>query len=214
MKNEKATFLVDFQKMKEKKQSDAENTLLDLYESLFQYIEKEANLREKVRAKHIFAHKVGIPKGEPMASDIHMHFEHWFAFDYITVVGSRMFDLFIRDKKETMSKKMLELSSFLLLMTFEPVRLQETEKNYVNYKSIITKENKQATPFIFPIEGKYDDIVLIRTVQTGFKQMMIGPTIPLNDHGAALITKKLENHQNSVIHKRKYLKEYGIDYLR
>ncbi|UCZ52318.1 hypothetical protein LGQ02_15920 [Bacillus shivajii] len=215
MKDGKATFIIDFEKMKEKKQIDAENSLLDVYDELFQYIEKKANLREKVRAKHIFSYKAGIPKSEVMDPDMHMHFEHWFAFDYVTVFGSRMFDLFIRDKKDKMSKSMLELSGFLLLMSLEPVRLKKVEKSVIIYDSLLKNETKEATPFIFPAEGEAGELVLMRTVQVGYKQMKIGPTIRLNDEGQQKILKDfhIDEHTN-ILNQRKHLKEYGIDYLR
>ncbi len=104
----------NFKAYRDQKQTEADQALHELYESYFSWLEKNTNLREKVRAKHIFKEKTDMHPDKLNETSWLLQFEHWFAFDYVTVIGSRMFDLFVRKNQGYMTKKMLELSGLIM----------------------------------------------------------------------------------------------------
>ncbi|WP_088032985.1 hypothetical protein [Evansella clarkii] len=216
MDEKHASFIIDFETVKQQKQKYMENALMDLYEKLFTYIDKEANIREKVRAKQIFSHKTGIPAEYILEQDTALHFEHWFAFDYITVAGSRMFDLFVREKQEELTKPMLDLSGFMMLMALEPVHVKAVEDDNITFSGVLENfvEEREA---VFFLKGSFNiqegDTVFLRIVRAGFKNFIIGPPFSVDDGKATEILTEIRTAGKEG-RVRKYLKESGIDYLR
>ncbi|UTR11424.1 hypothetical protein MM300_03580 [Evansella sp. LMS18] len=216
MDEKHASFIIDFETVKEQKQKHMENALMELYEKLFTYIDKEANIREKVRAKQIFSHKTGIPAEYILEHNTALHFEHWFAFDYITVTGSRMFDLFVREKQEELTKPMLDLSGFMMLMALEPVHIKAVEDDEIIFSGALDSSGGEREAVFFlksSFSIKEGDTVFLRIVRAGFKNFIIGPPFAVADSDVADILSEIKTAGKEG-RVRKYLKESGIDYLR
>ena len=215
VKGRHESFLIDFQQVKDKKQNHIERSLTELYELFFSYMEHEANIREKVRAKQLFAHKTKVPGELVLEQPNTLHFEHWFAFDYVTVIGSRMFDLFIREKKGELTKTMLDLSGFMMLMSLEPVRVKEVYDNSVIIESLYTGEIREANFFIIIPELKKGEFSFVRTLRAGFKEMVFGPAFSIDAKNEGKVISELEKvYTSEDVTIKKYLKESGIDYFR
>ncbi|MBU9713722.1 hypothetical protein [Evansella tamaricis] len=212
MNKKQMTFLVDFQQIKQNKQQVMEQSLSELYSMFFDYMEQKVNIREKIRAKQIFFHKTKNSR-EQFSNVIAPHFEHWFAFDYVTVIGSRMFDIFIREKKGTLSKSMLDLSGFMMLMALEPVKILEVNGKIIKYEKVFNKCKETASCYLFLPEVKKQDLVFIRILTVGTEKKIIGPIFAIDPPRCNLIIEQI-NKVNEQGNLRKYLKEYGIDYLR
>ncbi|MCE7791421.1 hypothetical protein K8O68_03155 [Salipaludibacillus sp. CUR1] len=217
MKGKRAEFLIDFKKLKKQKQKRMDENFADLYDWMFTYVQKEANLREKVRAKHLFRHKLDLNDTDELDAGLHLHFEHWLLFDYVTVVGSRLLDLFVRTKQDKMSKTMLEICGILMVMHLEPVRVNKIEENHILLSPFFKEKNSQikAEPYLFRPDIKEGDLILARTATIGFEKRIIGPCIVIDQRfekeaAARLEEKYKEGHEEY----RRYLKEYGIDMLK
>ncbi|WP_280769954.1 hypothetical protein [Salipaludibacillus daqingensis] len=215
MQRRKAEFLVDFQKVKSNKQQVLQNTFADLYDWMFTFIQSEANLREKVRAKHLFCHKIGLSNKEELDPSMQVHFEHWLLFDYVTVVGSRLFDIFVRTKQNEMTKQMLELCGILMLMHFVPVRICEVKKEHVKMFSLFDEKEIEVSPYLFEPDVNKNDLAFMRLSMIGFEKKIIGPTIVIDPSFEQKIIKELTNvYKQGQPEYRRYLKEYGIDMLK
>ncbi|MGJ9382347.1 hypothetical protein [Salipaludibacillus sp. CF4.18] len=217
MKGKKAEFIVDFSRVKEDKQKRIHNNFTELYAWMFTYLQSEANLREKVRAKHLFRHKLGLPKDAVLTDDLQVHFEHWLLFDYVTVIGSRVFDMFVRAKKNELSKQQLEICGIMMLMHLEPIQIIEKKKNKIMYTPLFETKNKQieATPYLFPGKFHEGDLVLSRVLKMGIENKLIGPSIQVSPSYYKDVVKRLEkNYAEGPSVYRRYLKEYGIDMLQ
>ncbi len=220
MAKRRTSFVVDFNKLRSEKQSKSEQALMDVYDLFFTYIENNANLREKVRAKHLFKHKTQQPKEQAFDKLMNLHFEHWFAFDYVTVIGSRMFDLFIRDQKEAFTKPMLDLCGHLMLMTLEPVKIMKYDHTKIEVKRLMTGEIDYVYPFLFSPVVETGNVAFMRIAPVGFKQKVIGPVFTVygkeenrvNTQIADAIRKT--DDPNQQVRLKRFMKEYGIDYLR
>lgn len=217
MKGKKAEFIVDLQRVKEEKQKRIHDSFTDLYIGMFTYVQSEANLREKVRAKHLFRHKLGLPKDAVLTEDLQVHFEHWLLFDYVTVIGSRIFDMFVRAKKNELSKQQLEICGIMMLMHLEPIQIIEKKNKKIMYTPLFETKNKQieATPYLFPGEFLEGDLVLSRILKMGVENKIIGPSIQISPNYYKDVIKRLEtNYREGPTLYRRYLKEYGIDMLQ
>lgn len=217
MEERDSSFLIDLEKVKLEKQLQTEKALEQLIGSFISYIDNEVNIREMVRAKQIFSHKTSISKVLLNEKSIKHHFNFWFGFDYITVIGSRLFDIFIRERKEMLSKPMLDLSGFLMLMYLQPVIIIGWKDNCLQYKSYFSSENRVEEGYWYPqtklklVQGK---LTFIRVIQAGGKKAIIGPPIIVDETWRYEVELQLDDLKkyNQSRH-RKYLKEHGIDYL-
>ncbi|WP_416151526.1 hypothetical protein ACM26V_11345 [Salipaludibacillus sp. HK11] len=217
MERRKTEFLVNLEKVKKNKQKVMYETFSDLYDWMFTYVQSEANLREKVRAKHLFCHKLGLDNKKELPPSLQLHFEHWLLFDYVTVVGSRLFDLFVRAKKDEMSKRMLELSGILMLMHLEPFRIRKVEGQEISCTPLFKPEGKriEARPFLFKTEFEEGKIVFARISTIGFEKRIIGPSALILPMYEEQIIDKLNGIYNQGHQEfRRYLKEYGVDMLK
>ncbi|MCR6111684.1 hypothetical protein HXA35_15150 [Bacillus sp. A301a_S52] len=217
MNGRRAEFLIDLQKIKAQKQKKINDIFADLYEWMFIYLQTETNLREKVRAKQLFRHKLDLNKEEVLDNDLQVHLEHWLLLDYVTVAGSRLLDIFVRTKQEKMSKEMLELSGILMLMHFEPVKVIGVEKEVVTYDTLFGDGTDlfQASPFLFSVDVNPDQLALIRTATIGFEKKIIGPSIIIDPSFESKVAGVFKDVHDQGYHVwRRYFKEYGIDMLK
>ncbi|ADU31523.1 hypothetical protein [Evansella cellulosilytica] len=216
MDKDLSSVLVDFQEVKADKQSRLIHAFIELYSALFSYIEQEANIREKVRAKALFSKQTeitfeSITKNKSVAP----HFEHWFAFDYITIIGSRIFDLYLREQKHTLTKEMLEISSFMLLMYLHPVKLISKNDKSLQYIDIFQGNKIDAETFLFELRAEEGDIIFLRCLQVGFQKMIIGPSFIIDKQWKEVVMNELmtiNDLEEGAI--RKYLKENGMKYYK
>jgi hypothetical protein len=217
MQRRKVEFLVDLKKVKMNKQKVIQHKFTDLYDWMFTFVQSQANLREKVRAKHLFCHKLGLDNKQELETSLQVHFEHWLLFDYVTVVGSRLFDLFIRAKKNEMSKQMLELSGILMLMHLEPFRVHDNKDQVVRVSPQFDQGKKiiEASPYLFKPDVKEGDLVFMRVSSVGFEKRIIGPTTLIDPYFEDQIIEELNSVNNQGQSEyRRYLKEYGVDMLK
>ncbi|GEL08052.1 hypothetical protein [Salisediminibacterium halotolerans] len=216
MRSRKTEFMVDFPRLKKQKQLEATQKLSVLYEGVFDYIEREANLREKVRAKAIYKHKIGLGKTSMITVEEDEHFQHWFAFDHITAAGSRMFDLYIRDNQEKLDKKTLEIAGMVMLMHLEPFYVQfSNSDNFIIaplFEPFVYQEVSPLKPMTMPVEKEF---ILARTVKLGFERKMIGPPITIKEECEEDVALRLltASEQGQLAY-RKYLKEFGVDFRK
>ncbi|MGO4888749.1 hypothetical protein ACJ2A9_13385 [Anaerobacillus sp. MEB173] len=214
--------IIDFNLLRKEKQQIADRTLCSLYEEYFSYLETSINLREKVRAKHMFYHKVGVPFQELHHTKWKLQFEHWLAFDYVTVMGHRMFDQFIREYSHQLPKPMLEMSSFLFLMTLEPILIEKVnDRHKIEGRNPLFGKSSEIQSLHFPFTDiTKGDLIFLRQTRAGFKQVAIGPHTKIKKLDSNRLMQLIQADYEKV-NKRKphtswraFLKEFGIHYLK
>ncbi|WP_026690698.1 hypothetical protein [Alteribacter aurantiacus] len=219
MDRKQASFIVDFEQMKKKKQTIYEQALMDVYGLLFSYVEKHANLREKVRAKHLFTHKAGLSNTQ-LDKTYQLHFEHWFVFDYVTVIGSRVFDMFVRESKNDLTKPMLDLCGHLMLMTLEPVKVNKVSGESITVERLITGVEQEVQCFLISPNVTEGDYGFMRLAPVGFSTKIIGPGFSIDQREVNRVEKQvndaIDSHPQDVenVKVKRFLKEYGIDFIR
>ncbi|WP_198508969.1 hypothetical protein [Bacillus sp. FJAT-44742] len=209
----------NFKAYRDQKQTEADQALHELYESYFSWLEKNTNLREKVRAKHIFKEKTDMHPDKLNETSWLLQFEHWFAFDYVTVIGSKMFDLYVRKNQGYMTKKMLELSGLIMTSAIQPFQttVNERERGFVKGVDPVTgiKLTVYSLDWLPLGDLKEGDYSLLRYIRCGFRDTLIAPPAPIKNAKQAFVIQQMKEqhglHEN--LQWLRFLKEGGVSYL-
>ncbi|QKS72088.1 hypothetical protein FLK61_36110 [Paenalkalicoccus suaedae] len=217
MVKRKANFLIDFEQVKHDRQSGFDTAAHRLYESLFESLLTEVNMREKVRAKHLFKQLADVGEEVNLHGDLQRHFEHWLLFDYITTIGSRPFDLYIRKHKEVFSKEELMVASFFMLAHLTPIRIVRGESSDVEYYVATdeTKQIKRANRFYCDDNWESHSLVFVRSIKIGFNNYVMGPSLTINRVHEPAVMRMLKQHVRAGDNQlHRFLKESGVTMLR
>lgn len=215
MDRRKASFLINFSDVKRKKQKIYKQDAEDLYEWIFHFLQTEINLREKVRAKAMFRDLCGFSKEYELTQRETLHFEHWLLFDYITIIGSRPFDLFVRAHQSEMSKNMVETAGLFMLMHLAPYRILETDGTDHLMSPFQEEKEYAVTSLSASQQVQKGSLVFARIAAVGFEKMAVGPFIiipPEREQEALKLLRIQENKGKKSYHR--FLKEMGISFLR
>ncbi|RBW71439.1 hypothetical protein [Bacillus taeanensis] len=213
--------LINMEMLRKQKQQTYDAAIENLYDHYFFYLERRINIREKVRARHIFCNIVGIEPSHLLLERWEDHFEHWFAFDYRNIQGTTMFDRFLRENNTKWTEPMLKVSALFLLITLEPVVVTSgCKNNLLEVKNIFTAQNEQVKIMKNSIHDIHNgDLLLIRKIKSGFRMMMIGPYWKIDYDKANAVIQKIEKDFKNFQKEfpgcayRTFLKINGIHYF-
>ncbi|OIU70879.1 hypothetical protein BHE18_20475 [Rossellomorea aquimaris] len=202
-----------------KKQRIAEEQIDELYRQAFEYALKETNIREKVRAKMIFADRFHMKEPSLVSKKAEDVFHQWFLFDYKTIKGQTLFFQFLQSQKFSEPVKMI--GALLLTAAPEPLLvtgIQSGEREIlITGKNIIhVKEESVKTS----ISGRSEEIrpgstYFVRKVPLVTDQWLIGPVFEAAGSdfpGKIKEDYHLKNHENGVLW-RTFLKEEAPSYI-
>ncbi len=202
-----------------KKQRIAEEQIDDLYRQAFEYALKETNIREKVRAKVIFAERFHLKEPSLVSKKAEDVFHQWFLFDYKTIKGHTLFFQFLQSKKLSEPVKMM--GALLLTAALEPLIVTGIRTG--NGEAVITGKNiihDQEESVKTPTSGLTEEIqpnsiYFVRKVPLVTDQWLIGPVFEAAGSDFPSQIKEdydLKNHETGVLW-RTFLKEAAPSYI-
>ncbi|SDH31068.1 hypothetical protein SAMN05192534_1047 [Alteribacillus persepolensis] len=202
----------DFNEYRKRKQQQMDRELDTLLRTFQQWLVYHTNLREKVRAKHLFSEKTGCSLERIEQQPWHHYFTDWFMFDYITIIGTRLFDMFIKEQMKDLTRAQVQLSGVILTAALEPYTFVQTGENGVKAVSWANNETVYLTTLpssSISLERMYP-YFLTRSVWCGFENRLISPAVPLMMSNEAkewsqAIKEKEEKHQ-----RLRFMKEHGV----
>ncbi|TLS39078.1 hypothetical protein [Pseudalkalibacillus caeni] len=205
--------IIDIESLRRQKQRAFDSALESLYSHYFSYLERNANIREKVRAKHIFKSAVGI-KEEEFDKELDEHFNHWFAFDYRNIQGTNMFDLFFKQKKNTLTQPMLVLSALLMATVLEPFKVKEKKSSReIKVKSLITEQVETIDSFCYSFKNiQRDQIVLLRKIKSGFRYVTLSPPVGITEEKNPDLERIIQQEYGSF--KEQYPTATAVGFLK
>ncbi|MFC3525505.1 hypothetical protein ACFOLK_13125 [Marinococcus halophilus] len=118
----------DIQRYRQRRQVEADRRLESLLAAFKDWKEENTNLREKVRAKHLFAEQTGLAVEQVEKRPWDMLFEEWFSYDYVTIIGTHLFDMFLKQTLTERTRMDLQLGGLLLTASWLPVELNEKNR--------------------------------------------------------------------------------------
>ncbi|CAM3855652.1 hypothetical protein [Alkalicoccus chagannorensis] len=204
---------IDFEAAKQEK----ERQELEAAQSFLSMIRQEAlsgvNLREKVRAKHLFQDLTGMDVDQGTDA-VYEHFLYWLMLDYVTVVGSRPLDLFVRREQHAMTSAELGAAGLFMLMRLEPYFVTESH-NGVCYAQCWEDSRKyKLSGLKKPLTASENSWILCRTTIIGTERRAAGPMIQLAEAEEKRFLETLENQWNMGEKSyQRYMKEAGVAFL-
>ncbi|AOM82138.1 hypothetical protein [Salisediminibacterium beveridgei] len=216
MERKKMEFVIDHERVLQEQEKRMMRLFHELYEELFLYIEHDTNLREKVRAKHTYRYRTGLPDHFPLPDEEQIYFENWFAFDYMTVTGARIFDLFIRSQQGLLSRHMLELAGVLMLMHLQPVRVHSVDSEMAVLSPAFNDDKRwEVRTHLNQSPLTPGALVFARITQLGATRMIVGPAFTISEeHETEVLEKLISVYDQGDSSFRKYMKEFGIDFRK
>jgi hypothetical protein len=211
--------LINLASYKRKKQQQAEEHTDNLYQQSLLFLERETNIREKVRAKFMFTKKFSLPlEGVPDGSELDTLFRQWLLFDYKTAANKTVFHQFLTLKAQTMSETDRMLGALFLTAAWEPVEVQEIDcdENSLIVQNILHK-HKEMVMCPYPQERpwKHGDLAFIRKIPLVSKGMLIGPPFRVKD--GEIFAGLMDHYENMSkdhgITWRSYLKENAARFI-
>lgn len=106
--------LISFQQERDNRIIQANDIKDDLWHRLLEYSQKTLNLRDKVRAKHLFCKILDLDPEVLLEPFWQNHLEAWIALEYRNIHNDRVIDLFLKDHRSDFTElEWLSLGQFM-----------------------------------------------------------------------------------------------------
>lgn len=131
---ENDTPIVHLHKFRDKKQLQGEEASFQLIEKVKRYSERHLNIREMVRAKHIFKLHLQLKEEDEIPSSMYHLFTDWLIFDYQTIHGVSVFQLFLQRQRNQMREYEMIQAALCMAAVMEPLLITNYDgKTIVGY---------------------------------------------------------------------------------
>lgn len=131
---ENDTPIVHLHKFRNKKQLQGEEASFQLIEKVKRYSERHLNIREMVRAKHIFKLHLQLKEEDEIPSSMYQLFTDWLIFDYQTIHGVSVFQLFLQRQRTQMHEYEMIQAALCMAAVMEPLLITNYDgKTIVGY---------------------------------------------------------------------------------
>ncbi|PLR79144.1 hypothetical protein CU633_01900 [Bacillus sp. V3-13] len=200
------------------KQAQAEKSVQHLLRLAGDYTERNTNIREKVRAKHIFRKKLGLRNGHILTAVEEELFEQWFLFDYQTIQGFTMLSLFLKNQASNLTEPEMIQGALFLSSVLEPFTVISVDEG--NDELTVQDFSSEMTFPVFsklhPLQSQNLQYVFIRKIPALKRDIAISPLFAVN--GPEVFTK-LENSfieqkcEDASLSWRTFLKKNAILFL-
>ncbi|MGM7720813.1 hypothetical protein [Metabacillus sp. Hm71] len=201
--------IIHFQELRKEKEHQLSSFICQHAASLHNYVARDVNIREKVKAKHIFSEKVGCIPTAIFSKMEEQLFLDWFAYDYVTIRGTTIYQTFV----EQLSKKGHPLDrivhALFMASALEPFKVIKSDEHHIHAKKLLTGE----TCTIKSEANKYaaqEDIIFLRSIPVFDQLLCISELyVQRNTKSIASMLQHLEKSSDSW---RTFLKKFAINY--
>ncbi|MFE8703392.1 hypothetical protein ACFYKX_22785 [Cytobacillus sp. FJAT-54145] len=204
---------------RDKKQNQGEYNAKGLIRKVMEFTERNANIREKVRARNLFRNLIGLSEEQIFSPNQEKAFTEWFLYDYQTIQGLTMFSLFLRKYHQHLTEPELIQGALFLTSVFEPVQIEEIypEKNELFVSEVFS--GKQCLLFYekadFSSISK-GDLYFVRKISIIKRDLVIGNMYRVNDKS---VLERLEREYDMTVKEDQpsswmtFLKRTAIKFL-
>ncbi|MBD7935504.1 MULTISPECIES: hypothetical protein [Cytobacillus] len=131
---ENNTPIVHLHKFREKKQLQGEEASFQLIDKVKRYSARHLNIREMVRAKHIFKLHLQLKEEDEIPSSLYQLFTDWLIFDYQTIHGVSVFQLFLQRQRNQMREYEMIQAALCMASVMEPLLITDYDgKTIIGY---------------------------------------------------------------------------------
>lgn len=213
--NEKGEIIFDLVSYREQKQLQAETNAERIYSLATDFVIRYSNIREKVRAKHLFRQQIYFHNELPLPKYLEELFQQWFLFDYHTIQGETMFSLFLKKHSTVLTEHEMILGAVFLTSYIEPFEIIEVDQEN---RLLIVKETTEGKIFSITMianeitYGSKGEYVFLRRLPLVSKDWAIGPIFLVQSNELIRqVTSSFEQSKknNPSLTWRAYLKRQG-----
>ncbi|KKI91644.1 hypothetical protein WQ54_13545 [Bacillus sp. SA1-12] len=201
--------IIHFQALRKEKEKQLSSFICQHAASLHHYVARDVNIREKVKAKHIFSEKVGCVPTSIFSKMEEQLFLDWFAYDYATIRGITIYQTFV----EQLSKKGHPLDrivhALFMASVLEPFKVIKCDGNHIYAEKLITGEKCT----IKSAANKYvaqEEIIFLRSIPVFDQLLCISDLYVQRDQKS--IVSMLQHFEGSSNSWRTFLKKFAINY--
>ncbi|XQY91031.1 hypothetical protein ACNRWW_16100 [Metabacillus sp. HB246100] len=204
--------IVDFNKLREEKEKQLLSFSSNHLVQLQTYIDRQTNIREKVKAKHIFREKVHCSKEHVFSEKEEKQFQDWFTYDYQTIQGKTNYQLFLDTLKRNQHPLHPIIYALFLASVLEPFKVINITETHIYAENLLTKESGKILSK--GLEGLGNEmqgaLVFIRTIP--ILNSFYNISTPFIQPNHVVVRNLQQDVKESTDHYRTFLKKYSIKY--
>lgn len=203
--------IIDFEAIRKEKEEQLLTLTLEHASQLQNYINKNVNIREMVKAKHIFNAKVERNRSVPFSSLEDLLFQDWLKHDYLTIRGTTIYQEFIHQFSKANGIHPLQqvLHALFMASVLEPFKVIKFEEHHIYAEKILTGE--QAFIYVTsPLEITTNKIVFFRSIPIFTQLLCISDLFAVDEEKMNKFFLDFHKSQDSW---RTFLKKNAIKYV-
>ncbi|MFV2049349.1 hypothetical protein ACEWK1_18550 [Metabacillus sp. YM-086] len=174
------------------------------------YVERQVNIREKVKAKHIFSEQISLEKGVVFSSLQDKLFNDWFTYDYVTISGMTIYQSYIKNANGQKHPLDSVVHALFMASVLEPFKVIKTVGENIHAKKLLTGEECVIKTDRKVEEVAPSSILFLRSIPLLDGQLCVSNIFIQQDD--TLIDELLTEYKKSSESWRTFLKKYSIKY--
>ncbi|MCM3162795.1 hypothetical protein [Metabacillus litoralis] len=174
------------------------------------YVERQVNIREKVKAKHIFSEQISLEKGVVFSSLQEKLFNDWFTYDYVTISGMTIYQNYIKNANGQKHPLDSVVHALFMASVLEPFKVIKTVGENIHAKKLLTGEECVIKTDRKVEEVAPSSILFLRSIPLLDGQLCVSNIFIQQDD--TLIDALLTEYKKSSESWRTFLKKYSIKY--
>lgn len=201
--------IVHFQTLRKEKENQLSTFVAQHVESIHYYVDRHVNIREKVKAKHIFSEKVGCGRSPVFSKIEEQLFHDWFTYDYITIRGTTIYQLFVEHTSRVRHPLDAVVHALFMASVLEPFKVIKVDKKHIYAEKLLTGEQcsiKMLSRCKMLEEG---EIIFLRSVPVLDQLLCISEVFQSDKESANNLVHQFEKSTDSW---RTFLKKFSIKY--
>lgn len=194
---------INFTTLRKEKQKGSDEALLQFYDAMMNDFQTFPSIREKVRARHIFQLEMNLEQQEEIERNWRNHFDHWFIFDYVNVIGTTLFQQYTKKKIVAVKEYERHMLGLLLALLFQPYEYVEN----LSEQEIIVQSIDSGVKKNVLLPGKDNtlfqrgELLWMRIAKSAFHCVSIGPMMTVPTSKKELILYSLQKRQQQFFRK-------------
>lgn len=203
--------IVDFKLIRQEKVESLITFAAQHMGELQYFVNREVNIREKVKAKHIFRNKNRIMVKE-FTNDEELLFHDWFTFDYLTLKGLTIYQSYVSSKTSKLHPLHSVIHALFMASVLEPFRVIKVNNNHIYAEKLLTKEVVEINIKLLKSsrEIREEEDIFIRTIPIYDQLLCISEVYVQKERD--IINSLLKDIEKSEENWRTFLKKYSIKY--
>lgn len=174
------------------------------------YVDRHVNIREKVKAKHIFSGKIG-SETIPVFSNLQEQlFIDWFTYDYLTIRGMTIYQTFVTQQGNNRHPLDPVVHALFMASVLEPFKVIKSAETHIYAEKLLSGEQCKIKIHSNRVVPYQDEVIFLRSIPV-FDQFICISDIFVQREKASILN--LLTHLDKESEGwRTFLKKFAIKY--